>query len=222
MTYGRKQNNNKIRFIILCLFLIIITYIVISASKVESEPSKDILFWENLSTWWSINLSKTWVSSISWTETEWSRTWSTKLSRDKLIKNKDRVIQTTDNSNEKPISKTKITHKWFSSWDIRQIYINEAERIWWENLRILCECENGSWDIDWKGDKWLAYWFAQVQLYRYPQIDKQRFLTDYKYQLEEIRKLRKWWTLFFWPERTNEHTNWIPCYLFVKSRFIIN
>jgi hypothetical protein len=111
-----------------------------------------------------------------------------------------------------------IIHKGFATWDYRQERVQYAFDIGWWNLVLLNECENAQWTIDRKWDAWLAYWMCQIQLHRHKDIDKKRFITDWKYQLDMCWKKREGWTLFFWPDRVIKGQK---CYAYVKDRFII-
>jgi hypothetical protein len=126
-------------------------------------------------------------------------------------------------------SGTVIRHLWFDTWDIRQNYINYAYKIWWENLMLLWECENWTWNIDTLGDNWNAYWFCQAsinipeRMEDHKRIDKDRFKTDRMYQLDSCWRLRQEWTPFYWPER-KIYKQWRymwMCYEYVKSRFTV-
>ena len=110
-----------------------------------------------------------------------------------------------------------VGHKWFWTWDIRQEYIKYAFEVWGYNLVALMECENWTWGLTRRWDHWLAYGLWQVQLYRFKQIDRERFLTDWKYQIEQVRELRKNWVPFYGPTRIIKGKK---CYEYVENRFL--
>lgn len=118
-------------------------------------------------------------------------------------------------------SSRQIIHKWFPKDSIVQEMANYAYKIGWENLLYLVSCENWWWDIDlqskvmanWNREE--SYWLCQISKNYYSDIvNDKRFFTDWKRQLDECWKLRKQWTLFYWPERI---INWVPCYVYMEK-----
>lgn len=193
-------------FILLCLIIVICG--IILGNKTPQYEYWVSVFEQNV---WI----KSWQETISWTKVSNTKSWST------VNKQTIRDIKLNNSSEVQSIQlmSGKIIHKWFASWDIRQQYVQYAYDIWWWNLVLLNECENAQWTLNRKGDSWLAIGMCQIQLYRYDDIDQERYKTDYKYQLDTCWKKRSEGTLFYWPTRK---INWQYCYNYVKDRFIIN
>ena len=154
------------------------------------------------------------------------QTWQTSIKPDMTIKQdggSDRSNQSKDSNTTEPTNTGSIRHTWFPADSIVQDYVNYAYSIWWENLLLLCECENWWRDLDLqsrvqqKYGREKTYWLCQLHIYNYPDIDYTRFLTDYKYQLDVCWQKRSTWTPFYWPTRIIKGQY---CYNYVRDRFI--
>lgn len=120
---------------------------------------------------------------------------------------------------------TKITHKWFSKDSPVQLYVQYAYEIWWMDLVLLMECENGNWNMyqqstvvkDWKRED--SWWLCQVHRPDHEEIvNNPLFRSDYKWQIDRCKELMDWWTPFFWRDRK---VKWMKCSDYVKPRFIL-
>ena len=113
----------------------------------------------------------------------------------------------------------KIRHLWYSIDDYRQPMVKYAYDIWWMDLVILIECENGSRNPFAVWDKWHAYWLCQINDL-YNKIPKEYF-KDWKYQIDFCLQKRTQGTAFYWPTRKIKKTG-NKCYVEVQKRFLLN
>jgi len=147
-----------------------------------------------------------------------SMTWKTILTKH----NYWRQDKPKESADQKPIQPILI-HKWFATGAIQQEYLNYAYKIWWENLVYLIMCENGWLDLDLQsrvvknGKREESFWLCQLWLPR-KWVDKNRFLTDYKYQLETCWEYRKTGTPFYGPERL---VKWEKCYIWASKQILL-
>jgi len=182
--------------------------------------AKDLNYWETkqitntsiqIGSWESkIQKDWSWLQRIS-NPVQWDmkETWyivhnaTTKLSKETKTDWWDRLTK-------------KITHKWFSSWDIKQQYVNYAYKLWGMDLVLLMECENGTWNIDTRWDNGNAYWLCQMnKIYNYiPEWYYDTRQIQVEYCAEKMRN----WTPFYGPSRK---IKWVKCYQYVKDRFYI-
>jgi len=164
-----------------------------------------------------VELLQTWIQG-SWEpeiiENGKKGTWEAILTINNT-RRKDKWKESTNKEQVQPL--LIVWHKRRSTWDKRQEYVRYAYEVGWYNLVSLMECENAQRTLDRRWDHWAAYGLGQVQLYRFQQIDKERFLADYKYQIEQVWELRKGWVPFYWPSRK---IKWRECYIYVSNRFI--
>lgn len=110
----------------------------------------------------------------------------------------------------------KIIHLWYKLNDIRQEYVQYAYDIWWLDLVLLMECENGMWNISTKWDWWHAIWLCQINDI-YHDIPKM-YYTDRRFQIEYCAQKMKQWTPFYWSTR---NIKWQRCSDYVKDRFVM-
>ena len=123
------------------------------------------------------------------------------------------------------IATQKIRHKWFSEDSPVQQYVQYAYEIWWMDLVLLMECENGSWNMylqsnvvkNWKREK--SFWFCQISQVHHPEIvNTDLFWNDWKWQIDRCKELMDWWTPFYWRDRK---IKWVKCSKYVLDRFIL-
>lgn len=113
-------------------------------------------------------------------------------------------------------SEVPIVHKWFSTEDIRQKYVQYAYKLWGMDFVTMLECENGNWNIKAIWDSWKAYWLCQMNTnyHKLPEWYKDTWQIQIEYCYQ------KWstWTRFYWPTRI---IKWQRCSNYVLDRFIL-
>jgi len=108
----------------------------------------------------------------------------------------------------------RIIHEWFSWYDEKQKIVQYAYDIWWMDLVKLIECENWNWSPRAVWDNWKAYGLCQINT-NYHKLDEW-FFDDWKVQVEQCKRLREWWTKFYWPDRIIKG---VKCSKYIESRF---
>ena len=120
----------------------------------------------------------------------------------------------------------KIRHKWFSEDSPVQLYVQYAYEVWWMDLVLLMECENGNWNMyqqstvvrNWKRED--SWWLCQIHRPDHKEIvNNPLFWSDYKWQIDRCKELMEWKTLFFWRDRKIKG---MRCSDYVKDRFILD
>lgn len=77
-----------------------------------------------------------------------------------------------------------------SNYDKDFILTINAENWWW-NMKLRSYIVWSNWYYD--------YGLCQINKWYHPEIvNNQKFFTDWKYQIDNCRKLYKWWTTFYW------------------------
>lgn len=109
----------------------------------------------------------------------------------------------------------RIIHEWFAKDDYRQDIVQRAYEVWWMDLVVLIECENGNWNPFAVWDSWKAFGLCQMNS-NYHKIP-QEYFDDWGKQIEICAEKRKWWTKFYGPDRL---IKWVRCSKFVLDRFI--
>ena len=110
-----------------------------------------------------------------------------------------------------------IQHTWFTSWDNRQVIIQEAYKKWWLDFVTMIECENWNWDIKARWDSGKSIWLCQMNT-RWHKLPEE-YYNSWRYQIDYCYQKWKWGTKFYWPDRK---INWVKCKDLVRERFIIN
>lgn len=130
---------------------------------------------------------------------------------------------------ENPKTSKRIIHSWFPADSIVQDMVNYAYEIWWKDLVILIECENGwrnlslqSYVTDENWNREDSRGLCQISRYFHPEIvNDNRFFTDYRFQIDNCKALRENGTPFHWPTRRLK--SWPNkgqlCYKWVEYRF---
>jgi len=112
-------------------------------------------------------------------------------------------------------STQEIEHVWYSSDDYRQAIVQRAYELWWMDFVTMIECE--SWfNPNARWDSWRAYGLCQINT-RWHKLPN-GYKTDWRIQVEECYRLRKWHTAFYGPARK---INGQLCKDYVLDRFII-
>ena len=94
--------------------------------------------------------------------------------------------------------------------------VQYAYKLWWMDLVLLMECENGNWDIKARGDSGRAYGLCQMNT-NYHKLPAEYF-TTWQVQVELCYQKWKSWTKFYWPSR---YIKGKRCSEYVKSRFTL-
>lgn len=107
---------------------------------------------------------------------------------------------------KKTNNKFKIIHLWYPTGSIIQQYVNYAYKISSWNLDFVATLDAENWRRDMYRrsevyKNWIredSYWFCMIHRKRHKKIvDDKRFWSDWKRQLDQCRKLYKWWTKFY-------------------------
>ncbi len=132
---------------------------------------------------------------------------------------------TNSTSTEEHGSAEIIRKKEYKSDDIRNAYIQYAYDLWWRDLVAVMECENATRNMHRQsevvknGRREPSYWFCMIDRdFHQKIVDDPRFREDWRWQIEQCARLRKWWTKFYAPERWIAKA-WMKCSEYVKDRF---
>ena len=98
---------------------------------------------------------------------------------------------------------------------MKQDMVQYAYDIWWLDLVKLIECENWNWNPFAVWDHWKAYGLCQINI-NYHKLDNW-FFDDRKVQIDQCKRLREWWSKFYWPSRILK--SWVKCYEWINNRF---
>lgn len=109
-----------------------------------------------------------------------------------------------------------IVHKWFSTEDIRQKYVQYAYKLWGIDFVTMLECENWNRDIKAIGDGGHAFWLCQMNT-NYHKLPEW-YLDTWQVQIEYCYQKRSTGTRYYWPTRK---IKWVRCSTYVLDRFII-
>ncbi len=118
-----------------------------------------------------------------------------------------------------------IKKKEYSDDDPRNEYVQYAYELWWRDLVAVMECENATLNMhrqsevvkNWRREP--SYWFCMIDRdFHQKIVDDPRFREDWRWQIEQCARLRKWWTKFYAPERWIAKA-WMKCSEYVKDRF---
>jgi hypothetical protein len=109
-----------------------------------------------------------------------------------------------------------ITHKGFPADSNVQNIVRYAYKLWWYDFVAVLECENGSYDLNARGDNWHSRSLCQVND-RYHKDIPSDFTTNRVVAVEYCYQKRSTHTVFYWP---NRKIKWVKCKDYVKSRFI--
>lgn len=90
-------------------------------------------------------------------------------------------------------------------------------KLGWMDFVKMMKCENWSFDIKARWDKWWAVWLCQIHEYYHEDIP-QDFYISRQVQVEYCYQKRKSWTKFYWPNRMIKGT---PCHQYVENDFTI-
>ena len=115
------------------------------------------------------------------------------------------------------VSTQTIYHSGFSSWDRRQLIIQEAYNLWGLDFVLMLECENWNRSPDAVWDGGHSYGLCQMNN-RWHNIPSE-YYNDWKFQLEYCYKKWSTWTKFYWPSRNIHGTK---CSTYVRDRFILS
>lgn len=131
-----------------------------------------------------------------------------------------RAESETETAGTAPVLENKgvpIVHKWFSTEDIRQKYVQYAYKLWGIDFVTMMECENGNWNIKAVWDGGHAFWLCQMNTnyHKLPEWYKDTWQVQVEYCYQ------KWstGTKFYWPTRIIKKQK---CKDYVLDRFIIN
>jgi len=169
--------------------------------------------------------TKNWPIQLTWSATiieSWNIiTWKTETVHNILNPIKDWRIKQTNNERSNKYSdqnqwkeittintmttdkntvfnKVKLTR--FPEYAIAQEYIQFAMDIWQKPLVHKLICEN--WWFDITLDNWFDVWLCQINKASHPEIvNDPRFFTDWRWHIEQCKKLADQWTAFYWPDR---------------------
>ena len=110
-----------------------------------------------------------------------------------------------------------IVHKWFSSGDLRQKYVQYAYKLGGMDFVTMMECENGNWSIWSRWDRWHAWGLCQMND-RYHYVSDS-YKTTWQVQVEYCYKKWSSGTKFYWPGRIIKGQR---CSSYVLDRFVVN
>jgi hypothetical protein len=112
------------------------------------------------------------------------------------------------------VSTQTIQHRWYASWDTRQLMVQRAYELGWLPFVIMIECEswfnpNAVWDSG------RAYGLCQMNN-RWHKVSDE-YKNSWEVQIDTCYQKWKGWTKFYGPQRI---IKWQKCYNYVSNRFI--